>query len=474
MRRRITVAVVAVALVSLVLAGVGTTLLSWAQNRRSSAAQLQQEATALEPFVTRELARGAAGGSLITGSGTTKDSSVLERRIRVVRQALHLVDASALVVDGQGRIVRGTLPAGVTLDDLGGIARNGGATSGTQGRLVWGASAGASGAQGRRLIVVLTRQVSLASGVWRWVLISSAVVLGLAVVIADLVARRLAAPFHRVQEATEHIAAGDLAARVGVLPGSGDDEAARLARSIDSMAESLQRARAHERDFLMSISHELRTPLTTMRGYAESIADGAAPDSVAAAEVIVRGAERLERLVADLLDLARLEARRFTFDREPVDFGATVQECARGFLPLASREGIALNLRGPERTVVVDADADRISQVVANLVENALKYAATTVEVVVGEDGPWASVQVRDDGPGIPVEDLPRVFDRHFVARRPQHTGGPRTASSGLGLTIARELVLAMGGQITASAEPVGGTMIEVRLARNDPNADSR
>ena len=237
------------------------------------------------------------------------------------------------------------------------------------------------------------------------------------------------------------------------------------------MAAELGRHRMLERAFLMSISHDLRTPLTSIRGYAEAVAEGTADDEESrrrAATVIEAEARRLERLVADLLELARLDAREFSLHPGPVDVVEVARHAALALAPAAREAGLRLVVAGDAGPLMATADPERLAQVVANLVENAIKYAGATVEVAVRpapagggavEIGP--EISVVDDGPGIDPEDLPRVFERLYTSRRQPG----RKVGTGLGLAIVRELVSAMGGEVSVAATAEGGTRFVVTLA---------
>jgi two-component system sensor histidine kinase BaeS len=314
-------------------------------------------------------------------------------------------------------------------------------------------------------VVVLTEQVDAGLGpALRWFVAAAAVTLVVAAVVAATLGRRLTQSLRAAEAATRRIAAGDLSTRVPEPAPSADDEVAGLSRSINAMADALARSRGLEQQFLLSVSHDLRTPLTSIRGYAEAIADGAVEDEAAAAGVILTEARRLERLVHDLLDLARLEAHQFSFTLGPVDLGEVAAGTVDGFRPEAEEDGITLDVRAPGPGPVVHGDADRLAQVVANLVENAMKHARSRVVVEAPAGGGWATLAVSDDGPGIAAEDLPHVFERLYVAR---HEPRRRESGSGLGLAIVRELVTAMGG--TVAAEPPvpggpGGARLVVRL----------
>ncbi len=273
--------------------------------------------------------------------------------------------------------------------------------------------------------------------------------------------RRLARPLRAATAATTRIAGGDLAARVPEVPDQGGDELGELSRSINAMAGALERSRVLEQQFLLSVSHDLRTPLTSIRGYAEAVADGTAGDGRAAAEIILAEARRLDRLVRDLLDLARLEARQFSLHPTLVDVGALVAGVADGFRPDLDGTGVTLEVDVPSTPVRCDADPDRLGQVVGNLTENALKYAFGKVRLVVPDDPDHPTIEVVDDGPGIPEADVSHVFERLYQTRaRPRR----KETGSGLGLAIVRELVTAMGGTVEISSQEGRGTRMVVRM----------
>jgi signal transduction histidine kinase len=263
-------------------------------------------------------------------------------------------------------------------------------------------------------------------------------------------------------EATANrIAAGDLSARVD-LGKHPDDELAGLARALDGMGAQLEAARGLERGFLLCVSHDLRTPLTSIGGYAEAIADGAVEgrdEQRRAAEIIAAEARRLERLVADLLDLARLDAHEFSLTPRPVDATDVVGEAVDAFRPSAREIGIDLLVDGPD-VAAVDVDPERLGQIVANLVENALKYARSRVSVGVSSENGALELRVDDDGPGIDPGDLPHVFERLYTSR----PAPGRKVGTGLGLAIVHELSAAMGGTTAAHSLDGQGTRFVVRI----------
>jgi two-component system sensor histidine kinase BaeS len=292
-------------------------------------------------------------------------------------------------------------------------------------------------------------------------LITGAVALLVAGLVSAYLARRLTKPIAAMRDTAQRIAAGDLSARVG-SPGGPDDELRSLARSLDAMASELETARGHERAFLLSVSHDLRTPLTSIRGYAEAITDGLVDDPAERARagaIIASEARRLERLVADLLDLARLDAHQFSLNPRPVDARDVVYDAVAGFVPSARDWGLRLEVvRGDPAPV--DVDPERLAQITANLVENALKYANGTVRVDVARQNGQVELHVDDDGPGIPAADRDRVFERLYTTRAAQ----ARQVGTGIGLAIVHELAGAMGGAASCEPLPAGGTRFTVTI----------
>ena len=294
-----------------------------------------------------------------------------------------------------------------------------------------------------------------------YLLLTGAIALIVAGLVSAYLARRLTKPIAAMRDTAQRIAAGDLSARVSVTEGP-DDELQSLARSLDAMAAELESARGHERAFLLSVSHDLRTPLTSIRGYADAIRDGLVDDPeerARAGSIIAAEARRLERLVADLLDLARLDAHQFSLNPKPVDARTVVYDAVAGFVPSARDWGLRLEVvRGT--AAPADLDPERLAQITANLVENALKYASTAVRVDVDRRDGQVELHVDDDGPGIPASDRDRVFERLYTAR---HAPG-RKVGTGIGLAIVHELAGAMGGAARCEPLDAGGTRFTVTI----------
>lgn len=318
---------------------------------------------------------------------------------------------------------------------------------------------------GERALVLL-KPARLSGATWRPFLnalvIAGAIGAALAALVSIFLARGISRPLRRVAGATRSLAASGSAAPI---PVEGPEELASLARSFNDLARRLARARDAERSFLLSVSHELKTPLTAIRGYAEAVTDGAiAPFE--AAEVIVAESARLERLVRDLLDLARLNKSEFGVEAQPVDLGEAADEVVRRYAAQARTFGVTLeaHVRAPARAL---ADPDRVVQVVSNLVENALRLTPSGGLVRVTAAG--ATVAVDDTGPGLRPDELARAFDRFFLHSR---YGREREVGTGLGLAIVKELAQAMGGNVSVESRPGGPTAFTLRLPAAPPAAD--
>ena len=268
-----------------------------------------------------------------------------------------------------------------------------------------------------------------------------------AAAVSFFVARSIVRPIRRVADATRALAADE---RHDPLPTGGSTELAALARAFNQMTEQLAASREAERNFLLSVSHELKTPLTAIRGYAEGLADGAF-ESGEAARIISLEAGRLERLVRDLLDLARMNRAEFAVRREPVDLAETAREAVARHHASAHEFGVELRAAGGETWV--EADRDRLLQVASNLVENALRETPAGGTVVVTVQP--ATLVVADTGPGIPADDVPHAFERFYLYDK---VGKDRPVGSGLGLAIVKQLATAMGGDVRVESGPAGTT----------------
>jgi len=239
----------------------------------------------------------------------------------------------------------------------------------------------------------------------------------------------------------------------------GGSEIGHLADCFREMAQRLNEAEQLERNFLMSVSHELRTPLTAIRGHIAALSEGLVedPDARAASlEIVAAETERLARLVGDVLDLAKLDARRFTLLEEEVNMEQLVARAYSTFNEEARRRGIDYRTELRARPVIV-SDGDRVLQIITNLLSNAFRWTPDggRIDVELGAQNGAVSVSVKDTGPGIVAEERERIF-RPFWSL----DGG----GTGLGLAIARELAQALGGDVEVESEMGKGSTFELVL----------
>jgi two-component system sensor histidine kinase BaeS len=452
MRRRLTIAILAVVTGTLVLTTAGSLFLV----RRASTSTAGAETTHEVTVVAQLLSGGDLAAEVGVGAGVRAD-----RVLGALRDvgSYDFFSPVSLTPGGQFTSLPPSLSPAL-LDEP--ALRDNQTVSGSVGNVVFAAVPVTLSVRQRRnlaipagddAVLVATRTVrNPVDGLLYFLLVAGGALL-VAAVVASGLARRISAPLVRAVATTRQLAGGDLTARVPVNPHD-DPELTALADAINTMGDSLGRSQNLERQFLLSVSHELRTPLTSIIGYADAIADGTTDDISAATAVIGSEARRLGRLLQDLLDLARLEAQKFSLDIERVECGDLVSQTAAAFRPEAESIGLELIVTvPPDAGLWVDADPDRLSQVVANLTENAFKHAGTRVVVGAGVVGTSIAVWVLDDGPGIAADDLPRVFERHFTSDRVTS----KRLGSGLGLAIVSELAAAMKAVVTAESPVIEG-----------------
>jgi len=273
--------------------------------------------------------------------------------------------------------------------------------------------------------------------------------------------RRITKPVLGLSAAADEIATGNYNVPMPEVRGGG--EISHLADRFREMAARLAETEERERNFLMTVSHELRTPLTAIRGHVEAMREGLADDPAdrdASLEVIGTAAARLERLVGDVLDLAKLDAHRFTVLREEVDMARLLDQAYHAFGEEARRRSIDYRIEVGEHPMIV-TDGDRVLQIISNLLSNAFRWTPDggRVELGLSSQNGGVTVAVNDTGPGIRPEERERIF-RPFFSRDHSRDGG----GTGLGLAIARELALALGGRIELDTTPGKGSRFQLIL----------
>jgi signal transduction histidine kinase len=256
--------------------------------------------------------------------------------------------------------------------------------------------------------------------------------------------------------ATVDVAAGRY--DVEIPEARGSDEIALLSQRFRGMVAKLAEAEQLKRSFLMSVTHELRTPLTAIRGHVEALREGIVsdPEQVRASlDIVAAETDRLERLVGDVLDLAKLQAHRFTVRREEVDLERVLDQAYGAFTEEARRREIDYRLAGSGAAPVIVSDGDRVLQVITNLLSNAFRWTPDggRIDLQLAASNGKVAVDVLDTGPGVPPGERTRIFEA-FVSDDVNGTG--------LGLPIARELAVALGGGIELDSK--GGTGSRFRL----------
>jgi two-component system sensor histidine kinase BaeS len=288
---------------------------------------------------------------------------------------------------------------------------------------------------------------------------AAAILIGLLVLIvlgmAGRAVRRAAAPVGDLIEASGRVEAGDFSARV---PEEGPREVRSLARAFNAMSARLEETEAHRQSTLADVSHELRTPLTVIQGNVEAMLDGVYPADKEHLEPILEETRVLERLIEDLRTLSLAEAGSLKLHREPTDLGSLLREAAAGFGTQAEKAGIQLTVTVADEVPTLEVDPARIREVVANLLANALRHTSSggSVHLAASAADNEAVVTVHDTGRGISPKELDRIFDRFYRS--------PDSPGSGLGLPIARDLVAAHSGTITATSEVGHGTTVRFTL----------
>jgi signal transduction histidine kinase len=325
--------------------------------------------------------------------------------------------------------------------------------------------------QGRTLVVTAPRPRTAVLSVLRDEFFTPfAQAIGLALLLAlglaFWVARWVAAPLQRMAGAAREVASHPLDAQVQPIPLEGPQEVRQLGRAFNEMTARVVASQRSQRDFVANVSHELKTPLTSIQGFAQAILDGTVDDEESlqqAAGVILSESGRMHRLVLDLLDLARMDAGTAAFERQQLDLTAILDGILEKLSPQAHEAGVGLQ-KTYTRLPAMDGDGDRLAQVFTNLVDNAIQHTPQGGEVRISgtEQAGWVEVAVSDGGPGIPSQSFDRIFER-FYQIDDSRSGGDRRGA-GLGLAIAREIVLAHGGQITASNQPDSGAIFVVKL----------
>jgi two-component system, OmpR family, sensor kinase len=282
-----------------------------------------------------------------------------------------------------------------------------------------------------------------------------------ALIAAALLSRWLARPLMETAGTATRLAKGER----GVRPSRPHPtEIAAIDSALAVLDDALSTSEGRQREFLLSISHELRTPLTAVRGYAEAIADGliGADQLVEVGKTLVAETNRLDRFVADLLELARLEAEDFSIRPQPVDLGELVDQTRQAWLGRSTQLGVDLATIATPR-MLINTDPQRLRQILDGLIENALRVTPSGARIVVSarEDARTVRIEVADGGPGLNAEDQAVAFERGILRSRYRDI---RPVGTGLGLSIAARIAARLGGSIAVTNASGGGALFVVTL----------
>jgi signal transduction histidine kinase len=289
-------------------------------------------------------------------------------------------------------------------------------------------------------------------------MISALVTLLIALGLGGILITSFTRPIRKLADGTERIANGELGYQVDI---KSSDELGRLADSFNNMSQDLARADHQRKQMTADIAHDLRTPLSILHGYTEAISEGKVTGDPEIFEAMHGQTRHLNYLIEDLRTLSLLDSDELNFQVEQLDPSRILNQTQTAFHRLAEKKGLKINLELPEKLPKVKLDPDRLTQILGNLINNAITIlpAGGNIWLTAREESKRLIIEVKDDGPGIDKEDLPHIFNRHYKIdpSRSQEDG-----SSGLGLAITKKLVEAQGGEITVKSKPGGGTVFRV------------
>jgi signal transduction histidine kinase len=290
--------------------------------------------------------------------------------------------------------------------------------------------------------------------------ITSILILLLVVLLGLYFVRSIVSPLRQIGQSADRLAAGDFSSRIPMTKNKARnmDEIGELCRIFNDMANKLQNSEEIKNTFLSSVSHELRTPLTAIQGWSETLLNSAKDkESVRGLRVILSETQRLSSMVEELLDFTHMQSGRFSLNFEPIDALAELSEAMLAYEERANQSQKSLNCDIPEAPAVVLGDRHRLRQVFINIIDNALKYCDKEISITATEIAGYINVTVKDDGRGIPAADLPKVKDRFFKAAN-------ALRGSGIGLSVASEIVERLGGMLEIASEQGQGTVVTIAL----------
>lgn len=311
-------------------------------------------------------------------------------------------------------------------------------------------------------------QTSFIANVESSILIAVVLASIVAILLTWLLSERIISPIGALTLAAQRLEGGDLSQRVEV---KARDEIAGLAHAFNSMADALERTEGLRRTMVSDIAHELRTPLTNIRGYLEGLSDGVVVPDRATFDSLHEEALLLNRLIDDLQELALAEAGQLRLNRNSCDIGNLLRQSLLAAQPRISQQQIRAELQIEAELPALELDAERMGQVLRNLLNNALIHTPMngTIRLIAqSSEDQTVSITIEDTGSGIPAKDLPFIFERFYRADRSRNRA---TGGAGLGLTIVKQLVEAHGGTISVSSTVGKGSSFQIRLPSNNQHS---
>ena len=300
----------------------------------------------------------------------------------------------------------------------------------------------------------------LSESINRFLLLGGAVAIVIALILTFVLSRRLSSPIGVLANAARRLGRGDLSQRVQF---KGKGEVGVLAQAFNSMAADLEHAEQLRRNLVADVAHELRTPLSNIQGYLEAIRDRVMKANAATIRSLNEETALLSRLVDELQELSLAEAGELKLVYQAEDIAKLVKQAVTSLQPQVAAKEILLSLDLPDNLPLVNIDRQRVNEVLHNLLENAVAHThkGGTINVAAMTQGDWVEISISDTGEGIPAEDLPNIFERLY---RVDRSRARATGGSGLGLTIAKRMVEAHGGQITVQSELGKGSSFSFTL----------
>jgi signal transduction histidine kinase len=304
-------------------------------------------------------------------------------------------------------------------------------------------------------ITELTNEISIIG------LVAGVLFVILSIIVGTIFVRKITKPLEIMREAAERVKEGDYSVRVPIFS---KDEVGQLGHAFNLMSVSIQEEDEKKKEFLADVSHELRTPISYVKGYSEALLVGMVKSSKEKErylQIIHREANRMERLVGDLLDLSRLDSEDFRLELRPIPLAQLVEDCLQKYLPKLQEKGLGISWE-LDPDIIVYADEDRIEQVIQNIIDNSINYTERgSIKVLLFKHENGCILSINDTGVGIPKEDLPKVTQRFFRVNkaRTRSDGG-----TGLGLAISNKLIHLHGGEITIESTFGKGTTISIIL----------